>query len=473
MQKTRSHSSFFSRYFGDAAFYRMVLSIAIPIMIQNGITNFVGLLDNIMIGSVGTLEMGGVGVANQLLFVFNLSIFGAISGAGIFGAQFFGKGDYEGVRHSFRFKLMIGLFLLVVGFVVFTLLDTPLISLYLKGTGTDADRAATLAFAREYLHIMLWGLPPWVLACCYAGTLRESGITVVPMVAGVISVLVNLCLNALLIFGLLGFPQMGIAGAAYATVIARICEATIVVVWAHLHMDRAPYIRGAYRTFVIPRALLGNIIRKTVPLMMNETLWAAGIAVLNMCYSMHSLDVVPAQSISSTVSNVFNIAMMALGNAVGIIVGQLLGAGKMDEAVDTDRKLITFSFVICVAIGAVMAVCAPYIPLIYNATNAVQSLAASFIVISALCMPMHSVANACYFTLRSGGKTIITFLFDSCYVCLVSVPLAFILTKFTSLDIVPLFLCCQLVDIGKCIVGLWMIKKGFWIQNIVSETQGV
>ena len=216
-----SFSKIKARYFGNAAFYRMAMMVAVPIMIQNGITNFVGLLDNIMVGSVGTMQMSGVGIANQLLMVFNLTIFGAISGAGIFGAQFYGKGDTNGVRNAFRFKLMIGAFILLVGVLVFTMLDEPLIRVYLTGEGDAADIEATMGYAKEYLHIILFSLVPFVLAQCYSGTLRECGQTMVPMVAGIVSVCVNLCFNALLIYGLLGFPALGSRGAALATMIAR------------------------------------------------------------------------------------------------------------------------------------------------------------------------------------------------------------------------------------------------------------
>lgn len=456
------------RYVGNKAFYRMALAVAVPIMIQNGITQFVSLLDNIMVGSVGTLPMAGVGIANQLMFVFNLAIFGSVSGAGIFGAQFFGKGDHQGVQYAFRFKLIIGMLLTLSGLALFLFLDEPLISLYLQGEGTAADRAETLVYAKEYLHIMLLSFVPFVLTQCYAGTLRETGQTMVPMVAGIASVLVNLCFNTLLIYGFLGFPAMGIRGAAIATVIARFVEAAIVMVWTHRHTAENPFIRGAWRSLRIPAHLALDIFRKTLPLMLNETLWSCGVALLSMCYSLHGLDVVPAHTMASTISNVFNVAFLAMGNAVGIIVGQLLGAGRLEEAVDTDRKLIAFSVGTCLFTGGAMALLSPYIPLLYNATPAVRTLASRFLLISALCMPLNSLTNACYFTLRSGGKTLVTFVFDSCYICLITVPLAFALTTWTNITIVPLFLICQLIDIGKCVVGLVMIKKGVWIHNIVD-----
>ncbi len=462
-------SKLVKKYIGDAAFYRMALAVALPIMVQNGITQFVGLLDNIMVGQVGQAQMSGVGIANQLVFVFNLMIFGAVSGAGIFGAQFYGSGDHEGVRYAFRFKLLICAVLTALGVGVFMLSGEQLIQLYLKGEGDPAERAASLRYAKEYLRIMMLGFAPFVLSQCYAGTLRETGQTVVPMVAGIVSVLVNLCCNTLLIFGYLGFPKLGSAGAAIATVVARFVEAAIVMLWTHLHPQKNKFIAGAYRSMRIPKTLALQIGKKTIPLMINETLWAGGMAMLSQSYSLCGLIVNPAYTISSTVSNVFNVAFLAMGNAVGILVGQRLGADKLEEAVDIDRKLIVFSVSICFVIGGIMAAVSSAIPQIYHVDPEVRTLAGKFLLIVALCMPINSLANACYFTLRSGGKTFITFLFDSFYVCVLTVPLSVFLSRCTEIGIVPLFLICQLVDIGKCIIGLIMIKRGVWIQNIVGK----
>ena len=462
-------SSLRRKFVGDRAFYKMALAIAVPIMIQNGITQFVSMLDNIMVGRVGTEQMTGVSIANTLLFVFNLCIFGAVSGAGIFGAQFFGSGDHRGVRYALRYKLLLCSALTAAGIAVFLLLDEKLIMLYLKGEGTAEEIAASLGYAKEYLHIMLIGLVPFTLSQCYASTLRENGQTVAPMAAGIVSVLVNLCFNSLLIFGYLGFPKLGSTGAAAATVIARFVELALVIFWTHRHKEKCPFIVGAYRSLRIPGKLAWSITKKTIPLMLNETLWAAGMALLSQCYSLHGYDVVSANNISNTIANVFNVAFLAMGNAIGIIVGQLLGSGRLKEAADTDRKLIFFSVFICFFIGGAMALIAPLFPKIYNTSQNVRELATEFIRIVALCMPINSLANACYFTLRSGGKTFVTFLFDSFFVCAFTVPLALFLTHVVGMPIVPLFLICQLVDIVKCIIGLIMIRRGVWIHNIVKE----
>lgn len=456
------------KFIGDKAFYKMVLLIAVPIMIQNGITNFVGLLDNIMIGQIGTEQMSGVAIVNQLLFVYNLCLFGAVSGAGIFTAQYYGQKNPEGIRHTVRFKLWIVTAITLITVLLFLLTGDSLISFYLRGEGTVESAAATLRYGRQYLTIMLPGLIPFALMQVYSSTLRECGQTVLPMKAGVIAVFVNLILNYILIYGKFGMPALGVQGAAIATILSRIVEAAIVLIHTHTHQKENPFVTGLYTTLKVPANLMTKIIVKGTPLLLNETLWAAGIAMLTQCYSMRGLNVIAALNISNTINNVFNIVFIALGDSVAIIVGQLLGAGKMAEARDTDNKMIAFSVFSCTLVAMVMLMLARVFPLLYNTDGEVRSLAARFIMITALFMPQNAFLHASYFTLRSGGKTVITFLFDSVFVWCVSVPIAYLLSHFTVLPVLAVFVFVQMGDWIKCAIGFVLVKKGVWLQNIVS-----
>ena len=452
---------------GDKAFYKMVLGITIPIIIQNGITNFVSLLDNIMVGRLGTEQLSGVGIANQLIFVFTLCLFGGLSGAGIFTAQFFGKGDVEGMRYSVRFKLFTALAILAVGGIVLIPFGKDLITLFLTEEDTTGDVLMTLAYGQEYLRVALIALVPMALTQVYANTLRETGLTVPPMVAGIVAVCTNALCNWLLIFGIGPLPALGVVGAAWGTVIARMVELTIVVVWSHANTKRIPFFKGLFRSVYIPGRLVAQIIVKTLPLMANEFLWSSGMTVLSQCYSTRGLAAVAAANIAVTVANVFNIVFLSMGSAVAIVVGNQLGAGQIEEAKDTDRKIIAFSCVLCTAIGIIMASVAPLFTTVYNVTEEVKSLAAVMIVIYAALMPFSSFAHNCYFTLRSGGKTLITFLFDSAYVWVISVPTGLILSRFTGLPIIPLFTVCAALELGKCVIGLLMLRSGKWAKKLV------
>ena len=456
------------KYIGDSRFYRMILLVAIPIIIQNGITNFVSLLDNIMVGQIGTEQMSGVAIVNQLMMVYNICIFGAVSGAGIFGAQFYGKGDHAGVRDAFRFKMISCILLSVIWIVVFLMVGEPLIRLFLHEGSGAGNIEATLGYAKQYLLVVMPSMIPFAIIQAYAQTLRETGETILPMKAGIASVAVNLVFDYCLIFGIGFFPKLGVYGAAVATVMARVVECLIVIIWTHKFHERNKFIVGAYKHFRVPAALTKQIIIKGMPLLINETLWSAGMAVLMQSYSTRGLEVVAGFNISNTVANLFNVVFIALGSAIAIIVGQLLGAGKMEEAVDTDRKMIAFSVFCCLIIGGIMFIIAPLFPLIYNTTDEVRNYAASFIRVASACMPLYGFMHATYFTLRSGGKTIITFLFDSVYVWVVDIPLAFVLTRFTGLPIFPIYVSCQLIEIVKCVIGYILVKKKIWVQNMVQ-----
>ena len=456
------------KYIGDRAFYRTVLIVALPIMLQNFITNFVSMLDNIMIGATGTEQMTGVSIVNQLLFIFYLTVFGAISGAGIFTAQFYGKKDDDGIRYTFRFKIIVCTLLSVLALIVLLCFGDRLISLYLHEGSYDCDPALTFAYGREYLAVMFLSLLPYAITQAYASTLRETGETVLPMVFGLVAVLTNCLFNYLLIFGKLFFPVMGVTGAAIATVLSRVVECALIIVYSHTHVNRFSYLRGALRSPYIPRTLLGSVIRKGMPLLVNECLWSAGMSLLSMTYSYHGLAVMAGYSISSTVINLFNIAFMAFGTSIGIIVGKLLGAGENEEAIDTDRKLIFFSILISIAVGAITFIAAKYIPNLYKTSEESRAYAAYFIRTCACFMPINAFAHAAYFTLRCGGKTMITFLFDSFYVCVFVIPMAFLFYKL-GLSIYTIFPLVQALDLVKCVIGTILIKKRAWVHNIVEK----
>ena len=459
-----------NRYIGDKAFYRRVLGVAVPIMIQNGITNFVSLLDNIMVGQVGTLQMSGVSIVNGLMFVFNLCVFGACSGAGIFTAQFHGSQDQEGVRHTFRFKILASTMLTLLGIVIFLIGGKTLIGLYLTGEGDPAEAAATLGFGLDYLKVMLLGLLPFALSNAYASTLRETGQTMVPMIAGIAAVFVNLALNYVLIFDHFGpGTGLGVRGAAIATVISRYVELAIVAGWTHLHGSRNPFIRGAFRSLYIPGALLRSIVIKGMPLMINEFLWSTAMAVMNQCYSTCGLDVVPAMNISSTMYNLGSVVYLSMGNAVGIIMGQMLGASHAEAEIrDSNRKLIAISVASGLIFGGLMAAVSGLFPMLYKTSDTVRVLAAQLICVSAIMLPLNAYTNAAYFTLRSGGQTLVTFLFDSVFVWVLCVPMAYCLSRFTAMAIMPLYFICQSTDLLKCIIGYTMIRRGSWIRNLTQ-----
>ncbi len=458
--------------FGDRPFYRAVFAILIPIIVQNSISSFVNLLDNVMVGQTTKELMAGVSLANNLVFIYNIVIFGGISGASIFGAQFFGAKDYESVRAATRFKLYVSFIIFTLAAAVFFLFGTPLLSIFIA-SGEDAGSvASTLAAGQSYLVIMLAGLLPFAISQAYTTTLREAGETVLPMISSIAAVLVNLVFNYLLIFGKLGFPQMGARGAALATVISRLVELSIILVGAHKNKAKYFYLVGLYKTLRVPARMVERIVVRGLPLLANETVWVLGMTTLTKCYAMRGLDVVAGMNISSTVSNLFNTVIFSMGSAVAIMVGQALGADEVERAKETAWRLISFSIMSSLVLGTLLALVSPFIPLIYNMERGVRALATDFMLILAMAMPLMAFAHCCYFTLRAGGKTLITFAFDSLSVWIVSVPIVYLLVYRTGLSIQWVYAVSQLTTLVKCTLGFVLVRKGVWIHNIAVEAVG-
>ena len=464
-------NTFFKRYIGDKAFYRAVLAVSVPMIIQNGITNLVNLLDNVMVGQVSTAAMSGVSIVNQFIFIFNLLIFGAVSAAGIFTAQFHGFGNVEGVRHTFRFKVLINLLAGILGIIAFAAFDDQLIQLFLQMEADSAELspAEALLYGKQYLMPMLLGLIPYAISQAYASTMRETGETFVPMIASSTAVATNFILNGILIFGLLGAPALGVTGAAIATAVARFVELTILILWGHSHPEKCPYLVGAYRSLYIPRTLFRQITVKGLPLMANEFFWALAVTLRNQSYSTCGLEVVAAQNIAVTIVNLFSVVYLSLGSAIAIVVGNQLGAGEIEKARDTDRKMIAFSIFGASGIGLILISLAQVFPMMYQAPDNVRSIATFMIVISSLALPFFSYAHAAYFTLRSGGRVGITLLFDSVYMWVIVIPTVVLFANFTGISIYWLYIIGNLAEVIKCIFGYIFLRKINWARRLVSE----
>ncbi len=452
----------------DKQLYKKLLLIAVPMMVQNGISNFVNLLDNLMIGKVGTNALSGVAIANQLIFVFYLMIFGATAGVGIFTAQYHGKGDTKGIQYTFRYKIVSNVIIASLATVALAFSSRFLINLFLLGEGNPADAAESLSIGVDYMRIILISLIPIGLTQAYAGTLKDLGRTKVPMIASLCAIVVNLIGNFILIYGHFGFPALGATGAAIATVISRFVELGILIVHTGKHPDLYPFISGAFSDFKIPKDLAFKFFRKALPLMANETLWSLGVTTINQCYSYRSLDSVAALNIESTIWNLMGVAFIAMGEAVGIVMGHKLGRGELSTAHDSATKMRRFTVLCGIVFGVLMIAVSPFFPLLYNTTDFIRNMASGFIMICGFTMPLIAFNHASYFIIRAGGNTIITVLFDSLYTWCIAVVAAFFMSHYTTLNVTLMFGIVQSLELLKCFVAFGMVRSNIWVRNIVK-----
>lgn len=457
------------KYIGSRAFYRQVCAVAFPSVMTQLITTFVSLLDNVMISSVSTEALVGVSIVSQFMMIFQCAIFGAVGAAGIFTAQYFGKKDVQGVVFTVRFKLILNLACALIGIGVFLLFGDTLIASFLHESDDVGDLALAMRYAKEYLAVMLIGLVPFSLSQAYSATMRETGELRVPMCASIIAVISNTVGNAILIFGLFGIPPMGALGAAISTVLARLLEFSILAVYAHTKKERCPWANKAVRGVYLPLPLFAVILRKAIPLMVSEFFWSLAVTLCNQCYSMRGIEAVASQTIVSTVQNLMNAVVFGVGVSITIVVGNLLGANEIKAAEDSARKMRALAVAIGMLAGVWMVVLSPALPALFSETGRVASLATYMLIIAGISMPMIAYSQSAYFTLRTGGKVLHTFLFDTVFMWGCVVPAAWILAYLTDAPIETIYAVCVLLEIFKSLIGALLVRYVKWANHLVGE----
>ena len=438
---------------------KLILKFLVPVLLGCVFQQLYNMVDTIIVGKgVGSDALAAVGATGTIVFFILGFMNGLTTGFTVLSSQRYGAGDYEGLRKSVGNAFVLGLIVTVI-MTIASLLGMDWL---LRIMQTPED---IFDMSKEYIVIICVGIIFTTLYNLTASILRAVGNSKVPLYFLILSALLNVVLDLFFIMVL----SWGVAGAAIATVLSRYVELGIITVWSHTHTDKVPYIKGVYRTLKIPKELTQQIVAKGLPLILNEALWAFGIAILNQCYSTRGLAAVAGINISSTITNLFNVVFIAMGSALAIIVGQLLGAGKLKEAKETDTKLIFASVASCFVIGTIMAIVAPLFPQLYNTTDEVKELATFFIIFSAFMMPFNAFLHSTYFTLRSGGKTLITFFFDAGFVWIVSIPLAMMLSRLTDMPVRVLYACCTGADLIKVVIGYILVKRGKWVVKIVDN----
>ena len=458
----------FRKFIGNKQFYKNLLLISIPIILSQLITQFVSLLDNLMVGQLTTAEFDGVSIANQFFFIFNLAIFGALAGPSVFATQYHGANDTEQVKECIRYKIVLCFIILLIGLGVFLVFNEQLFNLFIHEEDLiDVSPADVIKYGKDYLYIMLIGMLPFAICELYSSNLREAKQTFVPMIANITAVLINLVLNYILIFGKFGFPVLGVKGAAVATVIARCIACLIVVVYSYLSKKHS-YNKIGFNKILPSKTNFITIFKKSYLLLLNEFLWSLGMLLVNFAYSFKGLEVVAATNISSTFVNLFGLLGIAIGNGIAIILGQMLGAKRLEEAREDSYRYLAFSVVLGISVAILMYILRNTVPSLYNMEDNVIKMAENLIAISALILPIRVYCMTCYFIIRSGGKVFITFMFDSVFTIAIRVPITLAVAVLTDLSIYYVYLISELVEVIKIVLGTILVKKGIWLVSITK-----
>ncbi|HKL61282.1 MAG TPA: MATE family efflux transporter [Acholeplasma sp.] len=454
---------------GSKMFYREVIAIVIPIMIQQGITMFVGLLDNIMVGRLNVDAIAGVSIANQIIFIVTIALVGGLAGPGIFIAQYYGAKNEDALKQAFRAKMILALIITTVAMTVLFLFGDVFVRAFAKNDDQSLGvyNEVAIKYGLDYLRIITFGLPLLAGIQLYASTFREVAQTKVPMFAGIISVSVNLMFNSVLIFGLLGFPRLEVAGAATATLIARFFEFGILLFVAYKY--RLVFTIDIFKKFTIEKKRFKLLVKKSLPLLTNELLWSSSMTLLLWAYSQRGTSVTAAYNISNTVANLFFIIFGALATGISVMVGNELGANQIEKAKENAYKLLFFSVMVCLGFGVILASIAPFVPYLYNVTDSVRTQATQFMwVISAL-MWIFAFNAGCFFILRAGGMVFLTLFFDSFFSWIVVLPIAIYFSLFTNMPVILIYIMAEATNIIKAFIGFNIVRHGKWAKNLTYQ----
>jgi putative MATE family efflux protein len=448
------------RLFNDRQFYRSLFTMAIPIMLQNLINSFVNMVDTVMIGRLGTVEIAAVGLGNQFFFLYNMILFGICSGGAIFTAQFWGRRDVPGIRKNMGLCLILTLGMGIFFTLISLLFPREILGIYSKDPAViRAGAVYLLSLSPSYI--------PYALSFVFVLTLRSTEKVRLAMEASIIALSVNMILNYVFIFGLGLVPPMGVRGAAIATVIARFMEMIILI---SVSYGRRYVLAGSIRDFLgFDRPYVLRFLRIAAPVVCNELLWSLGVTVQNIIMARTHTDAIAAFNITNTVSQLTFVVFIGLGNGAAVLVGNRIGAGAEDTARAYASRLAGFSILIAVAVGLVLLSLSPLIPLLFNVNaNVIAITLAMFIILSCSypfkAFNMAMIVGIC----RAGGDTIFCIFYDLFFMWCFSLPLAAVATFLFRSPVWLIFLFIMTEEPLKTVLGFRRLRTGKWLHNVVS-----
>lgn len=450
-----------SSFIGDKAFYRHLIAVSMPLILQQLVTASVQIVDNVMVGRLGETAIGAVSVVNQLFFVVIITTFGVISGSTIYMAQYFGAKNQTKLNQTYRITLYAALLVAMIAFIIFSAADDVLIAVF-------TQNPITTAFAKDYIAIIRWGLFGFAISIAISSSLRVVGITKPILWISVFTIGLNTVLNALLIFGLFGFPELGVVGAAIATMIARFVEAGLSLwfMWRRQNVFQWDW----KRIFAVEFSLIKAVIIIGLPLLVNEIFWSVGQTTFLYAYSTRGDSALAAMNITNSISQITFVMFQALGTAAAVFVGNKLGENELEEAQLNAKRLIFTAAVAAAMVGFIQYGFSGLFTEFYVVSELTKSWAIFNIRVNALLVPLYTMNVTIFFIIRSGGDTTSTLLMDSGFMWLVVVPVALGLAYFTTLPITWMFFIIQGTEFFKVLFSLSRYQKKRWVKNLATET---
>lgn len=446
--------------FADKQFLTKTAAIALPVAFQSLLNTVVNMVDTMMIGTLGEVSIAAVGLANKVFFVFSLLIFGISSGASVLGAQFWGNHDVKNIRRVQGLSLLIGL----GGSLIFVI-SGLICPEFVMRIFTDSQESVRVGAI--YLAIVCVSYPLTAVTNIHTSLLRSTGIVVAPVVISMITILINVCFNYFLIFGKLGFSAMGVAGAAVATLIARIVECILIMVLVYVR--KTALAAKLSELFGYSKSFLREYCRSSLPVVLNEFTWGLGVTMYSLVYGrmIDSDSVVAAMTIFETFQNLMQVMVMGLASAAAVVIGNTLGAGDKERAWDEGKKLICLQVLISLVFMVFILLTRNYYAMFYSVSEKVADAVTMLMIVYALYLTSKNV-NLMFIVglFRGGGDTRVGLILDVCGVWVIGVPMAVLGGLVLKLPIWWVYAMVTIEELVKNVVCTWRFKSKKWINNL-------
>lgn len=452
---TRLKSVFF-----DTTFLKTLFAIAFPIMLQNFMSAFVNILDTVMIGRLGTTELAAVGLGNQLFFLLNLILYGIGSGSMVFTAQFWGKKDFKGIQKTFGLSMMVAVCFSILFTLFCVIMPETILSLYTKDT-------AVIQTGVQYLRLSAFCFLPFAINFIFMLTLRAIERIKVAVGATLVSILVNVILNALLIFGLFGFPALGVRGAAIATVAARFAELFITFIVTKYR--KYPILGPLQHHFNFDAKFLTAYFVIVMPVFLNESLWSFGITFHHKIFASLNTFAYAAFNITNTISQLTWVIFIGFGNGISVLIGKKIGEKRYTEVQSYAVKTLLFIPAVAVLVGASLIPASYLVPVAFNVEPIVLTTVKKLVIVLACCYPLKA-CNMCILIglIRAGGDTRFGMICDTVIMWCISIPLAYLLSIYSAIPAWGIYACLFSEEPLKALLGLWRIRSGKWLHSVTE-----
>lgn len=447
-------------YIAPKGFYKKVAFVALPITIQHLLNNMMGVVDSIMVSSIN--QVTAVGTALQIEMLVLTMVFGAAGGGAIYIAQFFGSNDHRGQQKAFGFGMILSLSIATLWFLVALFFGEEIISFYIKDP-------VVIKSSVEYLNVAMFAYFPFAILMMFSFAFRSIQKTTVPMIIGVVSMALNVVFNYLLIFGNFGFPQLGVAGAAYGTLIARLIAVGLYFIYSYI--KRESFLGSFKDMFYINAKEWKTMGKRTYPLIINEFFFGLGTTMFIRFYGTLGTEAMDSYYVAHKLSQMFFFVVMGVNVATSAILGADLGNGNLDGAKENSRYFVGLGFMLSVIMVIVIMLIAPFMVSLYYLRSVEIANAAIMIVrLYALRLAFRMFNIIIFSSLRAGGDSnFLTFL-DAGILWLVGLPLAFVLVYVVKMDNLPMILLIvQIEQVIRLFIGSIRVKKGIWLKNLTHE----